>query len=155
MFSMQTSFDPPVRFSGPAKAEHLPGLLEVLDRYCVANGVDSQSQHDLHLIAEEACVNIISYAYSAGVMGHLNLQVAGRFSAGRPFIEMTIEDDGMPFDPLALHVTARTAPVEEIAPGGLGVLLIRRLSDVQHYVHDPRRGNVLTIGKFITRADNH
>lgn len=152
---MQTSFDPPVRVSEPAKAEHLSSLLDVLDRYCVANRVDSQSQHDLHLIAEEACVNVISYAYPAAAPGRLSLQVAGRYAAGRPFIEITIEDGGIPFDPLALRVTARAAPVEEIAPGGLGVLLIRRLSDVQQYTHDPQRGNVLTIGKFITRADDH
>ena len=66
-------------------------------------------------------------------------------------IEITIEDDGIPFDPLALHLTDRTAPVEQIAAGGLGVLLVRRLSDLQQYMHDSERGNVLTIGKFISR----
>ena len=147
-------FDPPVRATCLAKPEDLSSLLEMLDRYCVQNQVDGHCQHDLHLIAEEACFNIISYAYPAGSPGPLSLQVEGRYSADKPLIELTIEDDGIPFNPLALHLTGRTAPVEEISPGGLGVLLIRRLSDLQHYRHDPQRGNVLTIGKFMTPSPN-
>lgn len=150
---MQTpAFDPPARATCLATPDCLVRLLDMLDRYCVDNGVDSASQHDLHLIAEEACFNIISYAYPAGAPGRLSLQVEARHLDGSPVVEITIEDDGRPFDPLALHVTTRAAPVEEIAPGGLGVLLIRRLSDMQRYMHDPGRGNVLTIGKFITRT---
>ena len=144
------TFNPPVRESCLAKLENLSGLLEMLDRYCVQNQVDGRCQHDLHLIAEEACINIISYAYPAGSSGRLSLQVEARYCADRPLIEVTIEDEGVPFNPLALHLTGRTAPIEEIAPGGLGVLLIRRLSDLQRYLHDPQRGNVLTIGKFMT-----
>ena len=145
------NFDPPVRASCLAKPECLSILLEMLDRYCVQNQVDSHCQHDLHLIVEEACFNIISYAYPVGAPGRLSLQVEARHCTDGPLIEITIEDDGIPFDPLALHLTGRTAPVEQIAPGGLGVLLIRRLSDLQQYMHDPQRGNVLTIGKFISR----
>ena len=144
-------FDPPVRASCLAKQECLSSLLEMLDRYCLQNQVDSHFQHDLHLIVEEACFNIISYAYPAGAPGRLSLQVEARYCTDKPLIEITIEDDGIPFDPLALHLTARTAPAEQISPGGLGVLLVCRLSDLQQYMHDPQRGNVLTISKFITR----
>nr|WP_291089557.1 ATP-binding protein [Hydrogenophaga sp.] len=149
------AFDPPVRTSCHANPEGLSSLLDMLDRYCAQNQVDSHAQHDLHLIVEEACFNIISYAYPEGAPGRLSLQVGARYSAGKPLIEITIEDAGIPFNPLALHVTARTTPVEEIAPGGLGVLLIRSLSDQQHYEHDPQRGNVLTIGKFISAPHQH
>ena len=143
-------FDPPVQASCLAKQECLSILLEMLDRYCLQNQVDSHFQHDLHLIVEEACFNIISYAYPAGAPGRMSLQVEARYCTGRPFIEITIEDDGIPFNPLALHLTGRTAPVEQIAPGGLGVLLVRSLSDLQRYVRDPQRGNVLKVSKFIT-----
>jgi serine/threonine-protein kinase RsbW len=148
------TFDPPVRASCLATAECLSSLLEMLDRYCAENQVDSDSRHDLHLIAEEACFNIISYGSPAGAPVPLSLQVEARYSGGKPLIEMTIEDGGIPFDPLALHLAEMTGPIEEIEPGGLGVLLIRRLSDLQHYERDPRRGNVLTIGKFITRDES-
>jgi serine/threonine-protein kinase RsbW len=148
---MQTrAFDPPVRADCLATPDCLAGMLDLLDRYCVGNGVDSASQHDLHLVVEEACFNVITHAYPAGAPGRLSLQVEARHLGDRPIVEVTIQDDGIPFDPLGLEVTARTGPVEEIAPGGLGVLLIRSLSDRQHYRRDPKGGNVLTLGKFIT-----
>jgi anti-sigma regulatory factor (Ser/Thr protein kinase) len=148
---MQTrAFDPPVRADCLATPDCLASLLDLVDRYCVDNGVDGASQHDLHLIVEEACFNVISHAYPSGTPGPLSLQVEARDLDGRPVVEITIQDEGIPFDPLAPPVTARAGPVEEMEPGGLGVLLIRSLSDRQQYRRDAGGRNILTIGKFIT-----
>ena len=146
------TFDPPVRASCLATTECLAHLLAMLDRYCIQNGVDNASHHDLHLIVEEACINIVRYAYPEGVPGPMSLEVGGRHGDGGALIEVRIEDRGVPFDPLALRLPDRPAAIEDISPGGLGVLLIRRLSDRQHYAHDRESGNVLTIGKFIAAA---
>lgn len=140
------------RASCLAEPACLQVLLSLLDRYCAHHGVDAQSHHDLHLIVEEACANVIAHAYPPGAPGPMSLQVEAMQCDGRPAMRVTIEDTGMPFDPLALPVPVRTGPVESLPIGGLGVHLIRRLSDAQRYRHDRERGNVLTVTKFLAPA---
>ncbi len=139
----------PQRTTCVAERACLPTLLACLESYCARHGVDPQVRHDLHLIAEEACVNVIAYAYPEGAPGPLTLQVEATRAGGRPAMEMTIEDRGMPFNPLALPAPDQSAPLADLPIGGLGVHLIRRLSDMQHYRHDRERGNVLTITKLL------
>lgn len=143
---------PAVRATCVANAECLAHLLQLLDRYCLQHGVDSESLHDLHLIAEEACVNVLRHAYPADKPGPLGLLVQAKARDGRTLIELTIEDEGIPFDPLSVPEPDRDGPVEDMPLGGLGVMLIRRLSDVQRYTRDPVRGNVFTLCKFLPVA---
>ena len=127
----------------------LPTLLALLERSCTQHQVEAGLRHDLHLIVEEACVNVISYAYPAGAPGLMSLQLEVGLRAGRKAMDITIEDQGSPFDPLALPPPDLTAPLDELPVGGLGVHLLRELSDQQRYRHDRRRGNVLTITKWL------
>lgn len=145
----QLTLDTPVRASCVARPECLASLLTMLDCYCERMHIDHLYRHDLHLMAEEACINVINHAYPTGHAGPLSLQVLTAARDGRPSVEITVEDRGVPFDPLALPVPDRNRPLDELPPGGLGVLLMRRLSDLQHYLHDPDRGNVLTLTKFL------
>lgn len=139
----------PERIRCVAEPACLPSLLELLDGYCARHEVDAPCRHDLHLIVEEACVNVVSHAYPAGAPGPLTLQVEVDASGGRPAMKITIEDHGKPFNPLALPAPDRSGPLEDLPIGGLGVHLIRQLSDAQHYSRDPQRGNVLTLTKFL------
>ncbi len=132
-----------------ANFECLVQLLNLLDAYCAQHALDAQTASDLHLIAEEACVNVIQYAYPAGEPGPLRLRVQARAMDGRPLIELVIEDAGVPFDPLSLPEPDRRKPVEEMPAGGFGVTLIRRLSDLQHYGRSPDGHNVFTLSKFL------
>lgn len=144
-----TTFGPPGRLRCVAEPACLPRLLELLDGYCVRHEVDAQCRHDVHLIAEEACVNVMAHAYPAGSPGPLCLQVEVVVSDGRPAIKITLEDQGRPFNPLALPAPVQDGPLEDLPIGGLGVHLIRQLSDAQSYVHDSQRGNVLTLTRFL------
>lgn len=150
-----TARSAPERVSCIAQRECLPALMALIDNYCARHQVDAQSQHDLRLIVEEACVNVISHAYPQGAPGPLTLALQATRRDGHPAVEITIEDQGKPFDPLALAVPDQTGPLEDLPIGGLGVLLMRRLSDAQHYSRDPQRGNVLTLTKFLPPAPRH
>jgi serine/threonine-protein kinase RsbW len=46
-----------------------------------------------------------------------------------PIVEMQIEDDGAPFNPLELPEPAVDSPLDARPVGGLGVHLVRRLMD--------------------------
>ncbi|MEJ7685931.1 MAG: ATP-binding protein [Variovorax sp.] len=86
---------------------------------------------------------------SPGEAGPLSLKVQAKVRDGRPLIEIVIEDESAPFDPLSLPEPDRSGPAEDMQLGGLGVMLIRRLSDVQHHARGPCRGNTFTLAKFL------
>ncbi|MEJ7928708.1 ATP-binding protein [Ramlibacter sp. AN1015] len=146
---VQSALDPPARARCLATLDSLASLLEVVDAFCSRHGIDHDSAHDLHLIAEEACMNVISHAYPASAPGPLTLQLRMQAHPTRPAVALTVEDHGMPFNPLALPAPDARRPLAERPVGGLGVMLIRRLSHAQHYTHDPARGNALTVLKVL------
>jgi anti-sigma regulatory factor (Ser/Thr protein kinase) len=61
-------------------------------------------------------------------------------------VELTVEDDGVAFDPTALPLSEPSGGPEERAVGGLGVLLARSLMDEVSYTRSAGR-NRLTLRK--------
>lgn len=140
-----------------AEMAHLPELLNLVDRWCRRARLDADACHDLQLIAEEACVNVMHHAYPRGQAGPLALSVgvAGADADGPRRAVLTLEDQGRPFDPLSVAPVDVGAVAEARVPGGLGVHLIRRLSDRQRYQRHPERGNVFTIEKHLVPRAPH
>ncbi len=89
------------------------------------------------------------HAYAGGPPGDLGLALELDTAARPVALRITVRDQGQPFDPLSVPVPDITAPAEQRAVGGLGVLLMRRLTDRQDHRHDPASGNVLTLVKFL------
>lgn len=137
------------RLTCGAELANLPALLALAATLCRREQIDERTCHDLRIIVEEASVNVMHHAYPAGQCGPLTLEVRVVDQDGPRRIVLTLEDQGRPFDPLSVAPVDITATVETRAPGGLGVHLIRQLSNRQHYQRDPRRGNVLTIEKYL------
>jgi serine/threonine-protein kinase RsbW len=139
------------RFVCRAELASLPALQAWLAAVCQRERIDPAVSHDLQLIMEEASVNVMRYAYPEGVLGDLVLAV-WVVQQGPRRIVLTLEDQGQPFDPLALAPAQTQAAAESRTPGGLGVHLMRQLSDHLRYRHDARRGNILTIEKWLAAA---
>lgn len=86
-------------------------------------GASERAIHRSELVFEEVCVNVIRYAYP------------GRRAGSRPihaeaFIEdqdifLTIEDEGLPFDPTAAPAHVPAASLDEARIGGRGIALAR------------------------------
>jgi anti-sigma regulatory factor (Ser/Thr protein kinase) len=143
----------PDRVTCTAEPANLPALLAVVADVCRRERVDAQSLHDLTLIAEEACVNVMHHAYPPGHAGSLALEVATRHEGDRRTVVLTFEDQGRPFNPLDAAPPDTTGPAETRNVGGLGVHLIRQLSDRQHYRRDGECANVFTIEKNLPPTD--
>jgi serine/threonine-protein kinase RsbW len=92
------------------------------------------------LCANEAVTNIISYAYPQNGRHEIALRCFREDSS----LCLEIEDDGIPYDPLARPEHAQPESLDEAEIGGLGVDLIRGFMDECRYA---RRGdrNVLTL----------
>lgn len=83
----------------------------------------------LELALEEALVNICTYAYREPPR-----EVSIRLLQDERRFAVELVDEGIPFDPLEeAPPPDLSSPLEERAVGGLGVLLIRRVTDEVHY----------------------
>jgi anti-sigma regulatory factor (Ser/Thr protein kinase) len=82
----------------------------------------------LNVSLDEILNNIISYAYEDA--GHHDIAV--RLELRHGAIEVVVEDDGKPFDPLAVS-TPR--PQSATTVGGVGLHFVRNLMDRLEYAH--------------------
>jgi anti-sigma regulatory factor (Ser/Thr protein kinase) len=116
-------------------------LAEFMDTLAEEERLDPAVGFNLHLALEEACSNIIRYAYPGETGKDFRLDVI----ADEQQIQFILTDEGIPFNPLenAPDVDI-TLSAEERDIGGLGIFLIKQcMSDVNY----ERRGrsNVLTM----------
>jgi serine/threonine-protein kinase RsbW len=102
-------------------------------------GLDTEMANRLELAVEEWVVNVCEHAY--GGRGG-TIEVVLRKERGQLFVEIT--DEGTPFDPLKAPEPNLTAPLDQRQPGGLGLLLIRRMTDGVSYARVGGR-NVVTL----------
>jgi len=139
-----------IRLTETAVIESLPRLLEAVDEVCTAAAVDDPFRHDLRLAVEEACVNVMRHAYRGSETGDLSLEVAPVRWRGEPAIRVILRDHGLPFDPLALAPPApQSADNDQLRIGGLGVHLMRQMTDFQAYHRDGAAENCLTLVKIL------
>ena len=121
-----------------SEIEKLPAVTVRLARRF---GFDEACRNRLNLILEEALVNVIDYAYPKGESGEIELRIL-HDAAGK--IIFRISDSGTPFDPTLGGNADIQADIEERPIGGLGIFLIKNLSDNVSYSRVDGR-NVLTI----------
>jgi anti-sigma regulatory factor (Ser/Thr protein kinase) len=130
-----------------AEIDELPALMSLVQTTCAELKASPDEQHDLLLIAEEACANVMHYAYPPDARGRITLQLGAAPHVSGWLVTLSVTDGGTPFDPLAPPRPDTGAAAEERAIGGLGILLIRELADHVAYRYDAVLGNVLTIEK--------
>ncbi|NLX48950.1 MAG: ATP-binding protein [Methanospirillum sp.] len=96
---------------------------------------------DLQLAVEEAVANTLLHGYG-GAPGEVRVTIR----AARRATEVRIEDRAPPFDPLSFPEPDRDSDLGERRIGGLGIYLVRRLTD--DATHRRSEGwNVLTLVK--------
>ncbi|MBI5100613.1 MAG: ATP-binding protein [Nitrospirae bacterium] len=123
----------------PARIENLHALIETITGCARQQGFDQKRIGEIDLSAEEALVNVISYAYGGGE-GEVSV-VCGLDDGGDLNVE--ISDSGAPFDILARDEPDTTSALDERQIGGLGIYLMKKLMDDVQYRRIEDR-NVLT-----------
>lgn len=96
-----------------------------------ARGVPDQEIARLDLCLHEALANIIDHS---GLAADAPVQLLLQVEAGSA--TLTLADAGRPYDPTQAAVPARPTTLEDTAPGGLGVVMLRSQSDQLDYHHD-------------------
>ena len=123
----------------PATREGLADSAAFLDEILAEANPDLSSS--LHIMLDEIASNVVNYsgATSFGV----DVALAGPASA-----QMAVSDDGKPYDPLAHADPDTTLGAAERPIGGLGILIVKKMSDSVLYRRDGNR-NILTLTKTV------
>jgi serine/threonine-protein kinase RsbW len=83
----------------------------------------------MHVALEEAVVNAVMHGFPAGDAGEITV----RLSLADETACLTIEDNGMAFDPTAAASPTRPRSLSEAIPGGWGLALIHKFCPTAAY----------------------
>jgi sigma-B regulation protein RsbU (phosphoserine phosphatase) len=119
----------PVEIRVHNKLSELDSANQALTEFGRRHGLPESVLHDLNLIVGELLTNIISYGYTDD--GEHEITV--RLSVESEEIRVEVEDDGKPFNPLEVPEADTTRSLDERAVGGLGIHLVRKLTDGLEY----------------------
>lgn len=119
----------------------LRGELENFGQKC---SLSPKTLFELNLILEELLANVISYAYGDNQRHEIVVQADLRNGE----LVIRVEDDGRAFNPLQSPPPDLERPLEQRRVGGLGLHLVRELTDSIEY--DRKDGkNLLVVKKRI------
>lgn len=120
--------------------ERLPEAVAFLDDFLDRTGCDPKVRLSLQTVLEEVFINITTYSGASEV--ELTLHREGEN------VVLRFADNGTAFNPLSQAEPNVHLPLEQRSIGGLGILMIRRMTDWQSYSYDNGR-NTLTLMKRV------
>lgn len=124
------------------RLDDLAVLCDWLERLGQAFGLGPDAQDDLKLCVYEAVANIMKYAFEDEDRHTIRLSALATAHG----VAVTIEDDGKPFDPLAVVPAPRPQSVAGATIGGHGIRLMKTHADALAYRRENGL-NCLTIEK--------
>lgn len=130
------------RITVPATLENLEALTGMVAEFLREHGFPEQSIFETDLAVDEACTNVIRYAY-APEEGEVTV-VCTVTSGGAT---VCITDSGRPFNPLDVAAPDLSGSIEDRPIGGLGVHLIRSLMDEVTYEYVEGK-NILCMTRY-------
>jgi serine/threonine-protein kinase RsbW len=130
-----------VALTVPARAEFIALGRLALTGLARTGVLSAEIVADLKLALTEACSNSVRHAYDEGREGVV--EILYELSDDRIAIQVT--DDGSGFDPEILERAQ-----EELDEGGLGIAIIRALTDELEIGARPEGGSRLRFTKYLT-----
>ncbi|MGH8048598.1 MAG: ATP-binding protein [Chthoniobacterales bacterium] len=120
-----------------------PLSVQVRDFLCDCKAPDAAS-FLADLVIEELLTNTIKYGYDDKAAHRIVVRV--EFHDGHLCIE--VRDNGHAFDPLAQEAPDLTLPAEERPIGGLGIHLVRQMTDEVRYERNGNENIVTALKTF-------
>ena len=133
-----------ISFALKNNLSELDVLCEHLNQFCQSCGVSKRQTFEINLALDELFTNIINHGFEDE--NEHQVQVTCKNMDG--ILKITIEDDGVPFNPTdAPHPNLKCA-FKDRDIGGLGIHLIRSYMDEIEYTRKNDK-NVLTLTKAL------
>ena len=120
----------------------IPRLNKFVEEACAGQNLGEGFISELKLAIEEVVANVIHYAYDENEKGEIGV----RLTFQPEEVSVEVKDAGKAFDPTAIKDADTDSSVEERRIGGLGLYLVRQLTDTMSYRRDGNF-NILSMTK--------
>jgi serine/threonine-protein kinase RsbW len=133
---------PAFDLSVSASLDKLQDVRSFIDRAGASLGASEQVLGDLRLAVDEAVTNIVLHGYgNAG--GVIELQIRKEGDA----IVISILDRAPHFNPDEVRAPRLDTPLQDRPAGGMGIFLIRQMTDRAEFLPRPGGGNEIRLLK--------
>jgi sigma-B regulation protein RsbU (phosphoserine phosphatase) len=123
-----------------ADIQEIAGVQQVIEKFAAETDTAAGIAQKMGIILDELLNNTITYGFedSSGHEIHVAIEL------NDDHVTLRVSDDGIPFNPFT-HIDPDTSlPAEQREIGGLGVMLVKELTDSQTY-HRLSDSNVVTL----------
>lgn len=134
-------FEGPVVLDVPADPAAMFIVRALVGKMSEKIGFMPEETDKLVLAVDEACTNVIRYAYGHNIHERIIVTV----TLGSDYFEVVIRDFGSSADPTKFQ----GRDLDQVRPGGLGIHFIKSAVDRIEYDTPPGGGTLLKMTKFI------
>ncbi len=131
----------------PSQTERLKEVREYISGAAQQFGFTEDDTNKIVLAVDEACTNIIKHAYAFRADHTIKLSIQTRGSV----FEVTITDQGKPFDPSHIPQPDMKEYLTHFKKGGLGMYLMKTVMDKVEYDFKPGPVNKVRLTKYLQR----
>lgn len=128
-----------VRIHAPASYAGLKHVHDAYQRFADQHELPDDLRHDMYVAIEELVSNVIRHGSKPGSRPRITVGLlvnANAFTA-------LVADGGAAFNPLTAAPPDTSTPLEDRSIGGLGLLLVKQLTDQVRYRRQRGRNHVL------------
>ncbi len=126
--------EPKIQFSIKVDLAALAPTAERIRYFLCEHGVDADAIYAIEIVIEEIATNTIKYGFgNYGFVSPAKGNITLTTTVTEARAELLIEDDGPPFDPTQAPDPIQHRDVDEMPVGGLGIHLVRTLTDGFEY----------------------
>lgn len=112
-----------------SSVDELPALAAFVETFCAEQSVPDRAAFHLGVVLEEVASNVVLHGFADGGVHEASVTMVREGDQ----VRVVVVDDGPPFDPLQAEAPDVTAALMDREIGGLGVEMMRKMTDEQHY----------------------
>ena len=118
--------------------EELLRLADAVERFGTEQGLSQDDLINVHLVLDEVVSNVIRHGHTVDGQGRVDVALA----LDGHELRIDVMDNGIPFDPLARPATNLNLPIEQRPVGGLGIHIVKTLSETIAYHREDDRNHL-------------
>lgn len=129
----------------PAEKKNLPKVMDFVCAHLDEADCGAKARMQTEIAVEEIYINVAYYAYKDD-KGDVTIRV--ETDPEDDTVTITFIDQGVPYDPVSKEDPDVSLPMEERQVGGLGIFMVRNLTDDMQYEYRDGK-NILTLKKSL------
>lgn len=110
--------------------QSLENVFEFLHQFMALHQLKKETSHTIDLVVEELFTNIVKYGGATSEPITISIE-----EEAKQMVISVIDPNSKPFDITTLAEPNLDLPLHERKPGGLGILLVKQMTDSVQYEH--------------------